>query len=338
MSRLVEDPACFALVIPTYQGTPFLRRLLEFLRSERYLGLVVLSDNSSGEHRTFVASCPERYAELWLEVQAYDPGVGFLDKLLRTLERIEARFVMLCGQDDFVVPEGVETVLQALEADAGLSCARGRVARFHLRPVQQEAAVRAAAVEFNKHPMLGYEQDSPLPRVLAHMRAYTSTLYSVHRRELLLDSFRATDRATRNVVFWQYLSSCITVALGRVGCLNELFLARQIHGRSWSASLNGDREHWPLLLTSPRYSAYYAQFRDGLAGFLSERLSCGPVDAIAGQIDDAFGALVSRAFCRTSHSDAGNDAFFKRLQESGNEDNARVNAMASFALPHLDTY
>ena len=338
MSRLVEDPACFALVVPTYQGTPFLRRLLEFLRSERYLGLIVLSDNSSGEHRDFVASCPARYAELWLEVQAYEPGVGFLDKLVRTFERLEARFVMLCGQDDFVVPEGVESLLQSLDADTGLSCARGRVARFHLRPVPHEGTARAAAVEFNKHPMLGYEQGSPVQRVLAHMRAYTSTLYSVHRRKLLIESFRATDRATRNVVFWQYLSSCITVALGRVACLDELFLARQIHGRSWSARLNGDREHWPLLVTSPLYSTYYAEFRDGLAAFLCERLSCGPAAAVGAQIDDAFGALISRAFCRTSHSDPGNDAFFRRLQEGGSAENARVNALASFALPHVETY
>jgi glycosyltransferase domain-containing protein len=338
VSRLVEDPACFALVIPTYQGTPFLRRLLEFLRSERYLGLVVLSDNSTAEHRDFVASCPRRYPELWLEVQAYDPDAGFLHKLVRTFERLEARFVMLCGQDDFLVPEALERLLQTLEADPGLSCARGRVARFHLRPVQQEGTALAAAVEFNKHPMLAYGQGSPVERVLAHMRAYSSTLYSVHRRDLLVDSFRATDEATRNVVFWQYLSSCITVALGRVGCLDELFLARQIHGRSWSASLNGDREHWPLLVTSPRYSSYYAQFREALAAFLCEREACGPAADIAMQIDEAFGALISRAFCRTSHSDAGNDAFFRRLQEAGSADNARVNAMASFALPHVETY
>jgi glycosyltransferase domain-containing protein len=275
VSRHIEDASCFTLVVPTYQGTPFLRRLLEFLKAERYLGQVVLSDNSSGEHGDFVASCPQLYPELWLELQAYEPGIGFLDKLTRTLARLDARFVMLCGQDDYIAPEGVEKLLQALQADPGLSCIRGRVARFHLRPVKHDGAVRAAALELNKHPMLAYEDPRPLDRVLAHMRAYTSTLYSVHRREQLVECFRITDAATRNVVFWQYLSSCITVGLGRVGCLDELFLARQVHGRSWSASLQGDKEHWPLLLTSPSYSAYYSQFCNALAKFLaSTRPSC----------------------------------------------------------------
>jgi glycosyltransferase domain-containing protein len=334
----MEDPACFALVVPTYQGTPFLRRLLEFLKAERYLSPIVLSDNSSGEHRDFVVSCAERYPELWLELQLYDPAIGFLDKLVRTLERLEARCVMLCGQDDYIVPEGVEKLLRALAADAGLSCVRGRVARFHLRPLEREGGLRGAAIELNKHPMLAYEDPAPLDRVLAHMRAYTSTLYSVHRREQLLESFRVTDRATRNVVFWQYLSSCITTALGRVGCLDELFLARQIHGGSWSASLHGDREHWPLLVTSPRYSAYYGEFRGALAEFLAQRLGCGDAAALGAQIDEGFVALVARVFGRTSHSDASNDAFFARLQSAGSAENNRVQAMASFALPHVETY
>jgi glycosyltransferase domain-containing protein len=270
-------------------------------------------------------------------VQLYEPGIGFLDKLARTLERLEARFVMLCGQDDYVVPEGVEKLLEALQADAGLSCIRGRVARFHLRPLERDGAW-AASVELNKHPMLAYEEPRPVDRVLAHLRAYTSTLYSVHRREALLESLRVTDAATRNVVFWQYLSSCLTAALGRVGCLDELFLARQIHGRSWSASLHGDSEHWPLLVTSPRYSAYYGEFRAALAGFLARQPGCGDAAELAPQIDAAFVSLVARVFCRTSHSDAGNDAFFARLQAPGSAENARINALASFALPHVETY
>jgi glycosyltransferase domain-containing protein len=338
VSGLIEDPGCFALIIPTYQGTPFVRRLLEFLRAERYVGLVVLSDNSSGAHREFITACAARYPELWLEVHLYEEGIGFLDKMARTLAQLESRFVMLCGQDDFIAPEGLEKLLRAMDADAGLSCIRGRVARFHLRPVESKGAVRSAAVELNKHPMLAYEEASPPERVLAHMRAYTSTLYSVHRRENLLESFRVTDSATRNVVFWQYLSSCLTAALGRVRCLDELFLARQIHGASWSAQLHGDNEHWPLLVASPRFSAYYAQFRDTLAGFLGHRLHCGEPGNLAGQIDGAFVALVSRAFCRTSHSDPGNDAFFSRLQLAGSAENARVNAMAGFSLPYVGTY
>ena len=46
---LIEDPLKFALVIPTYEGTAFLRRCLDYLDSVGYPGQIVLSDDSSGE-------------------------------------------------------------------------------------------------------------------------------------------------------------------------------------------------------------------------------------------------------------------------------------------------
>lgn len=325
---LLDDSSAFCLLVPTYEGTAFVRRLLEFLRAEGFPGQVILSDNSSPAHREFVLSCPRRYPELWLELQEYPCDTGFVDKLARSLSRIGSRYVMLCGQDDFVVPEGVEALLQLLETDGGLSCARGRVARFHVRVLSGSERERTAAVDFNKHPMLPYQDLDPAARVLAHLRAYTSTLYSVHRREVLLEAMRRTDEATRNVVFWQYLSSCITVALGRVACLDQLFLARQIHRQSWSAGLVGDREHWPLLLTSPRYSEYYQQFRTALLGLVD----------IDGQVDEAYVSLVRRALCRVNETDAGNESFFARLQTSGTPENIRVNGMARFSLAHEGTY
>jgi glycosyltransferase domain-containing protein len=334
---LIEDARCFSLIIPTYEGTPFVRRLLDFLKAERYPGHVVLSDNSSAAHRGFVESAPQKYPELWIDVQTYDFDIRFLDKLARTLEQLDARYVMLCGQDDYVVPAALEKLVQAIEADPGLSCIRGRVARFLVEPLEQEGTKQAAKVHLNSYPMLPYEGADPVQRVLEHMRVYTSTLYSLHRRSQLLECCQFTDSTTRNVVFWQYLSSCVTVALGRVACVDELFLARQIHGRSWSAGLKG-YEHWPLLVTSPNYSSYYAGFRGALVDFLTKRLACADDGTLAGRIDSAFLELVRRWFCNTSQSDAANKAFFARLQTAGTPEEKLITGMTRFTLPYRDTY
>jgi len=336
---LIEDEGCFSLVIPSFEGTPFLRRLLDYLKAEGYLGHIVLADNSSGEHLAFVRSCPERYPELWLQVDEFDASTGFLDKLARSIERLPSRHVMLCAQDDFIVPAAVEGLLQVLEADAGLSCARGRIARFRLGGVAGEGAAREARVDFNKHPMLPHGEAGALERVLAHMRGYSSTLYSVHRRAHFLASLCAASAATQSVVFWQYLQSCITVALGRVACTDELFLARQVHARSWSATMvEGDYEHWPLVVTAPGYSAYYAQFRDTLAGQLAGMEGSRARDAIVAKLDGAFISLLRRTFCQAYPTDPANEAFFARLCSAGTAENALANRVARFCLPYADTY
>jgi glycosyltransferase domain-containing protein len=332
---LIEDDNIFSLVIPTYQGTPFLRRCLDHLMSVRYLGHVVLADDSAGEHREFVESCASRYPELWIDFHPYEHGTRFLDKLCQSLDRIRARFVMLCGQDDFVLPGAVERVTRALDADAGLSCARGRVARFYIHGKESEGANKVA-VDFTRHPMRAYREASAVDRVLAHIRAYSSTLYSIHRRPQLMESFRRTEAATKNVIFMQYLSSCITAAQGRIECVDALFLARQAHAASWAAQLQHDSEHWPMLVASPNFSTYYLEFRSALLELLRGEPDAD--DRLGQRIDEAFVDLAKHGLCRLGVEDPEHEAFHARLTTEGTEEQHAMDSIVRFALRYPETY
>jgi glycosyltransferase domain-containing protein len=335
---LIEDDNVFSLVIPTFEGTPFVRRCLEYLQAVAFRGRVVLADDSSGEHRAFVESSPASYPELWLDVHRFSHGTPFLDKLRRSLDQLPSRFVMLCGQDDFVVPDGVERVVRNLDADAGLSCARGRVARFHLqRKAGATSGADRVAVEFHQHPMSAYSDARAVDRVLAHVRSYSSALYSVHRRSLLIESFRRTQIATQNVIFMQYLSSCITAAQGRIACVDAVFLARQAHAASWAARLRRDSEHWPLLVASPNFSGYYQEFRNAVLDLL--RGEPGADDGLGGRIDDAFVDLVKLGLCRLASAlDPDDEAFFARLKTKGTGEHRAIEPIVNCALAHPDTY
>jgi glycosyltransferase domain-containing protein len=333
---LIEDDNTFSLIIPTYQGTPFLRRCLDHLKSVEYPGHVLLADDSTDEHREFVRSCASRYPELWIDIHLYDHGTQFLDKLCQSMDRISARFVMLCGQDDFVVPAALERVAGTLDADAGLACARGRVARFRIHRKQGASGGDRVGIEFLQHPMRAYGEAHAVDRVLAPLRGYSSTLYSIHRRAHLIESFRRTEAATRNVVFMQYLSSCITAAQGRVESVDTLFLARQAHAASWAAQLMRDIEHWPLLVASPKFSAYYQEFRSALVELLR-----GEPDAderLHERIDEAFVDLVKLGLCRVAVDDPEDAAFYARLTTTGTQEQREVESIVRFALGHPDTY
>src|SRR5262252_9209047 len=143
-SGVLEDPDAFALVIPTFNGTGFLTRCLDYLREAGFPGRILLSDNSSGAHRDFVAGCPDRYPGLWLETRQYPAEVRFLDKLADSLEHLPSRTVMLCAQDDFVVVPELERLVTLLEDDSSLAVARGRVAMIELAR-SPEAGARPTA-------------------------------------------------------------------------------------------------------------------------------------------------------------------------------------------------
>jgi glycosyltransferase domain-containing protein len=331
---VIEDSDHFALVIPTYEGTPFLRRTLDYLREIAFPGLVVLADDSSGAHREFAAAAPGAYPELWLEHHAFDHGTRFLVKLAETLKRLPARYVMLCAQDDFPVTEGIEAVLAAFDADAGLSVARGRVGRFRIKRTREGDAERFN-VQLLQHPMRAYTEPDAAQRVLAMVADYSATLYSVHRRELLIEALEATERQTRNVIFFQYLWSCINAAQGRIACIDELFYVRQAHAESWAAKLQNDYEHWPLLIASPDYSTHFLAFRAAVAGLLDATAEGGA--ARMQQFDRAYVELVRRGLFSAGAPNPGDEAFFRRLSDRGTEDGARLGAIVAFCQRYPET-
>lgn len=336
---ILEDPDAFALVIPTFNGTVFLKRCLDYLHEAGFPGLILLSDNSSGAHRDFIPGCPERYPELWLETRHYPEDIRFLDKLADSLEQIEARSVMLCAQDDFVVVPELDRLVTLLERDSSLAVARGRVAMTELAREPGAAAAALPAVSLSPHPMRAYLQDDPAERVLDHIRRYSSTFYSVHRRTNLIESFRLTEATTRNVIFFQYFSSCLAALQGKIACTDSLFYVRQGHADSWSGTLKRTRdyEHWPMLLTSPSYSQYYLEFRDALVRAIRRRAPSAPED-LAGAIDEAFTALVKRSLSGIEEDNAEETEFLRRLNEPHSTDHALLGSIVAFAARYPDTF
>jgi glycosyltransferase domain-containing protein len=324
----LEDPSRFALIIPTYEGTAFLRRALDYLGEIAYPGRLVLADDSSGEHRGFAESAAGLYPELAIEFHGYPHGTRFLAKIIATLERIDARVVMLCAHDDFVVPEALERLIARLEADPALAATRGQVARFKL--------VGGTDIRLVPHPMKPYPEPEPVERVLQHVRDFCPMFYSVHRRKLLIESLRLTEAKTRNVIFFQYLSSCVTAFQGRIDCTDELFYLRQSHPASWAAMLNRDYEHWPLLVASPDYSRYYGAFRSALLELLAGARGAATAE-LGGRIDDAYLELVCRSFCQVGESNPLHDAFYQRLQQPGTRESGLLQSVVKFCREYPDT-
>ncbi|MSQ55728.1 MAG: TIGR00180 family glycosyltransferase [Betaproteobacteria bacterium] len=336
---LIDDSRNFALLVPTFEGTPFLRRTLDFLRARRYPGRIVLSDNSSGAHRAFVSGCAADYPELDLLVLQYPESIRFLDKLRASLESIESEFVMLHAQDDFAVPEAMEECVRLLTERPDHSAARGRVAMFALSRMPAADGTSPVGLSFIPHPMREYLQDDPLDRILAHLERYASTFYSVRRRSLLLEAYAVTERDTKNVIFFQYLSSAVAALQGKIACIDRLFYVRQGHAASWSAGLKAarDPEHWPMLITSPHFSRYYCEFRSSLCRMVADRLGV-PAGESGPRIDAAAVGLFQRGFCGREIDNPAESQFVKRLNDAASPEQAHVRGLVDFIVRYPDTY
>jgi len=333
----IHDADLFALVVPTFQGTVFLKRTLDYFRHVGFEGQVVLSDNSTNEHRGFVCECVERYPELLIDIHLFPAEIRFLDKMVATLERIGARFVILHAHDDFLVPDAVERCVGVLADRPDYSVARGRIAMFALTRGSGEHAGKIGMSRV-PHPMRGYEQDDTVERVISHIERYASTFYSVHRREELMESFRITEAATKNVVFFQYLSSSISALNGKIWCSDELFYVRQGHEDSWSGSLRkGNHESWPMLITSPDFSRYYQEFRGTLVRLIAQK--CGASSSeIGARIDRAAVSLFQRSYCGKELDNPEEARFARELADETSKPNKLLSSIVQFTAQYGATF
>lgn len=332
---LIDDPRVFTLIVPNHNGAAFLRRILDYCEAEGYRGALAVADSSPPDRQAEVRDCVAAHPGLRLDLQTFPPEISFFDKLAGALERLSSRIVMVCANDDYVMFDALERCVACLEDDAGLAVARGRHTMFEL---QRGADAGAAPVlKLHTYPMRGYDAEDPLERLLGFVNQYSTTFNSVHRRELLLDAARVTAAGSENRIFIQYLLSAVAAVQGRIACLDDLFYVRQGHAASTSAQWRAtDYEHWPLLITHPRFSAYYLRFRAALRDYHAGRY--GPAADFDARFDEAAVGLMVRGYCGREFNNVGEVRFLERVRDRSSPEYARVDACAQFTARYPDTY
>lgn len=111
--------ALLSLCVPTFNRAPNLRNLLEKLLLVKHCFdtelEICVSDNASSDETRLVI---EAYSEsLSLKVVRQDRNVGGTLNIIEVVQIATARWVMLLGDDDEIIPEGLDRLMQALRSD-----------------------------------------------------------------------------------------------------------------------------------------------------------------------------------------------------------------------------
>ena len=231
-----------------------------------------------------------RFPRLNLRVIHHRPETHFLQRLHDCAAAVESRYVVVHADDDFMRLQGLESCLDFLEAHADYAVAKGRMARF----------ARDKSGKISIEPYIGRtrNENDVHDRLIAHVGNFSPTIYAVHRRRQFVQACDAALKATRNVIFWQYLASTISIIQGKLKTLDDFYYLREANYAGWQATLvaNRDREHWPYLAISPEFSRHIRDFRAGTLDFLTEAVGLVP-DGFAERLDEALVWLIRHGLC-----------------------------------------
>lgn len=259
MSPSLRDQ--LTMIIPTRNRYDRLKRLLTYLRAHACTARLMILDSSS--------SAPpggDELEQLLMECGAairltYDADQPPLEKMLDGLARVHTPYVVLCADDDFLIPSALKAAVDVLVARPEVSLVHGQSCMLHV--------VDGAIQWVDPYPQCHLLQSTAAERLQAHFRRYTVTFYSMHRIEALRRNFELVCGAKLDWHTWGELAlSALAVIQGKALALPQLYMIREGHAGMNSAAIVRERglDPFDCLVESSftREHGSYEIFRDCL--------------------------------------------------------------------------
>lgn len=294
------------IIVPTYNRSGFLLRLLRYYRSCGAPFPLVLLDSSSDtadhpELEPLIHVPPVTYLK-------YEPGILPTAKLDDGVHRVTTPYVVLWADDDLMVPRTLEAAVGFLDAHPDFSVVHGYSGLFQVTNVNGRPVLSA----LQPYSQRSYTEGRAAQRLLQYLQGNTGVVYSVHRTPNLRHNFEQcrvhefgyTDpvetlrrRIHRSDIWVEQLLTCLSVIQGKVQRLDGLYMMRERHAGidSWEENHQDcDLFDW---VTSASFSSASAKFCACLGDALARQDGLSPSEARA-VVKQAFWAGLANGLSR----------------------------------------
>jgi glycosyltransferase domain-containing protein len=258
-----------AILIPTYNRPLLLKRALQYLAGRRCAYPVFVAD-SSGQNSANLEVIAAVSDALNITYQHYN--VDFYPKITQALNTIQTRYVVLCADDDFLIPNALGKCVDFLETHSDYAVVHGLEVVISRIPQPPGILTRS-------YPQRTIDDESPITRLKNHLSSYTPTIYGVHRRNEMLDNFQRVSASTKDYGFGEILETVLTLIDGKRRSLTGLYNVRENSG---NAAHHATKSVFlPGTLSTAEFNERYSSFRMAAAQALAEKegISTGEAEA-----------------------------------------------------------
>lgn len=272
---MMSDPGCDSLtltyVIPTYNRSAFLRRLLGFLWESGLSEPIIIADSSGSAQAEKSKAVFEEYRSR-LNVTYIHYELPFVEKCCEVLNRLQSKYVVFCGDDDFLLPAVISECVAFLEKNEDYAIAQGRVVHTSNSHSQSSHVYECMLID-----AFDIRSEGAAERLLEMAAKPFSTFYGVHRTALLTDQFEATRRHTEyqaGRVFTESLLIGLSVIPGKIRVLSGIQYVQQTHGTNDSVVLSRIQDR-------SRRDELYQRYRTALVNALMSKARLAEPEAVS---------------------------------------------------------
>ena len=214
-------------LIPTYNRPHFLRRLLQFYEQFPLPCSFFVADSSHPDAAAENVAVIDRVrGSLKITYRQFDADV--VNKISQALQQIDTPYVVLCADDDCLLPSALQHCVQFLETHSDYSVAQGIMAIVN-RPGKPPYATAGYSLD----------DDDPIARCRMMFRFNFTTFYGIYRTVTLREHFQITTSSidcAYSHFFPELMLSQLSVIRGRVKVLPEVFYLHEEHDSNFAGT------------------------------------------------------------------------------------------------------
>ncbi len=214
-------------LIPTYNRPAFLRRLFQFYEQCPLPCSFFVADSSRPDAAAENLDVIHRMRGSFnITYRHFDADV--VNKIHQALQQIDTPYVVLCADDDCLLPPALEHCVEFLETHSDYSVAQGIMAIVNHPGKPPYATAGYSLVD-----------DDPIARCRKMFRFNFSTFYGVYRTATLRDNFQITTTGldcAYSHFFPELMLSQLSVMRGRVKVFPEIFYLHEEHDSNFSVT------------------------------------------------------------------------------------------------------
>lgn len=263
----MRKTALISILIPTLNRSDFLVRALFYYSKVGFKGYVCIGDSSEAPHTKKVNRAIQRLRGKLKIIYRTFPNPPYIHDGMVTKELIELAptpYAVYAGDDDFVIPRGLEQCAAFLEDHPEYSAAHG--VRVVISLQSSGAFGQLASAYYSPQPVLESERASD--RWAGYMRRAYSTQYSVHRTKTWRRMYRDVASIPLRYLGPELLPcsfSCILGKIKELNCLSVVMQENDVRMFGW------DRDSIYSFIIHPDWSTSVQVFRNCIVEALTQR-------------------------------------------------------------------
>lgn len=207
----------------------YLKRFLSYYEQFESPPYIVVADSSPSIVSD--ATIVEKLQEGHVDYKKYSHDTYFLNKLLKSIDKVTTPYAVICSEDDFITIQGISKAIQKLENNEDTVAIYGYLIAFYSN--NNEISIR------NAYSMHAVNDKSLINRLEYYISKFPSAVWSaIYRTEELKHILNLTLKYTNDHEFGELLPAFLTPIYGKIHSMPELFWVREYFPNSTGQNID----------------------------------------------------------------------------------------------------